>query len=126
MKRKFGVFSAVFLLLFLYVSSFLSAQAPAVKATAQEKFLQSFYSISSHKLLAYVQQLASEKYGGRLTGTEQFKACVRWVASLLKEWGIAPAGDDNSYLQSFPNPYTLVFKGCQVYLNLPYKGEVIK
>ncbi len=125
-NRKVWVISAVFLLLFLYVSSFLPAQAPAVKPTAQEKFLQSFHSISSHKLLAYVQQLSSEKYGGRLTGTEQFNACARWVASLLKEWGIAPAGDDDSYLQSFPNPYTLVFKGCQVCLNLPYKGEVVK
>jgi len=122
-NKRLGVLSAVFLLLFLYVSSFLPAQEPTAKPTAEEIFLESFHSISSHQLFDYVKQLASEKYGGRLTGTEQYNASARWVASLLKQWGIAPAGDENSYLQSFPNPYTLVFKGCQLSLHLSDEKE---
>ena len=34
-----------------------------------------------------------------------------WVASLLKSWGVPPAGDRGTSLQAFPNPYSLVVKG---------------
>lgn len=109
-------------LVFFVVLFMLFAQEPTEKSTPEEKLLTSFHSISSHKLFGYVKELASEKYGGRLTGTEGYNACATWVASLLKQWGISPAGDNNSFLQAFPNPYTLVFKGCEAYIHIPYKG----
>lgn len=111
---------------FLFFSSIVVAQVSPKKSPEEEKFLQSLHSISSHKLFEYVKELASEKYGGRLTGTEGYNTSARWVSSLLEKWGICPAGDKNSYLQAFPNPYTLVFKGCEAYLRVPYKGTVIK
>ena len=88
--------------------------------------LAALHSISSHTLLDYVRELVSEKYGGRLTGTAEYNACADWVSSLLKKWGIRPAGDGGTYLQSFPNPYTLVFPGGEVYLRLPIKASEIR
>ncbi len=114
-----------FLLFGLSSFLFLSAQEKPVKAADEGKLLESLHSISSHQLLDYVKELASEKYGGRLTGTEEYKACAEWVASLFKKWGIAPAGDKGSYFQEFPIPYTLVFKGCQATLHIPYKDSLI-
>jgi len=108
------------------VSFILTAQEPPQEVSEEEQFLEVFHSISSHKLLGYVKELASEKYGGRLTGTEGYNASARWTISLFKEWGIAPAGDKDTYLQAFPNPYTLVFRDCEVYLHLPYKDATIK
>ncbi len=120
--------SVSFLLIFGLVSfSFIvPAQEPERKVSEEEQFLEVFHSISSHDLFGYVKELASEKYGGRLTGTEGYNASARWTASLLKKWGIAPVGDKGSYLQAFSNPYTLVFKGCEVYLHLPQEGTATK
>ncbi|MFQ6038970.1 MAG: hypothetical protein ACE5LV_10185, partial [Candidatus Aminicenantales bacterium] len=87
--------------------------------TEDQKILQTMHTISSHTLFAYVRELASEKYGGRLTGTEDYDAAAEWVASHFQEWGIAPAADNGTYFQKFPIPYTLVFKGCEVSLHIP-------
>lgn len=108
------------------LSFFVTAQESEREVSAEEQFLEVFHSISSHNLFGYVKELASEKYGGRLTGTEGYNASARWTVSLFKKWGIIPAGDNGSYLQAFSNPYTLVFKGCEVYLYLPCKETTIK
>jgi hypothetical protein len=92
----------------------------------EAKLLSALHSISSHTLYGYVKELVSEKYGGRLTGTAEYNASADWVISLLKKWGVRPAGDGGTYLQSFPNPYTLVFPGCEVYLRIPVKGSEIR
>jgi hypothetical protein len=127
MKNK-KLFSFLFLLGLGYflISFFLGVQSLPAQDTEEEKLLHSVHSISSHKLFEYVKELASDKYAGRLTGTEEYNASAEWVASHFKEWGIAPAVSQNSYFQAFPIPYTLVFKGCEVYLHLPSKDSVIK
>jgi len=91
---------------------------PQPSQSEEEQLLSALHSISSHTLYDYVKELVSEKYGGRLTGTAEYNASAGWVISLLKQWGIRPAGDGGTYLQSFPNPYTLVFPGCEVYAHL--------
>jgi hypothetical protein len=92
----------------------------------EEQLLSALHSVSSHALYGYVKELVSEKYGGRLTGTAEYNACADWVASLLKQWGLSPAGDGGTYLQSFPNPYTLVFPGGEVCLRLPVKDAEVR
>ncbi|MGB7295034.1 MAG: M20/M25/M40 family metallo-hydrolase [Candidatus Aminicenantales bacterium] len=92
----------------------------------EREILNSLHTISSHTLLGYVEELVSEKYGGRLTGTPEYDACADWIASLLEKWGIQPGGEGGGYKQSFPNPYTLVFPGCEVYLRLPVNGAEIR
>jgi hypothetical protein len=111
---------------YLVLSFALSVQAQPAQQTDEQKLLQSLHSISSHELFDYVKELASDKYAGRLTGTEEYNACAEWVASHFKKWGIKPAGDRGTYLQGFPNPYTLIFKDCEVTLHIPYKKSVLK
>ncbi len=92
-------------------------------AEQEGKLLEAMHSISSHELLAYVQELCSEKFGGRLISTPEYNAAAQWVADLLKEWGIKPAGDNFTYFQDFPNPYTLVLPGSEIILHIPYKNS---
>ncbi len=124
--RTKKLFSTVLALSYLILSMALAVQAQRAQQTDEEKILQSLHSISSHELFDYVKELASEKYAGRLTGTEGYNASAEWVISHFKKWGIKPGGDKGTYLQSFPNPYTLVFEDCEVYLHIPYKKSVLK
>jgi len=57
------------------------------KPDDQARVLEAFHGISSHALLEYVRELASDKYEGRLTGTASYDACAEWTAALLKKWG---------------------------------------
>jgi hypothetical protein len=126
MKNR-RLFSLIILGCFLSASVLhAQPQGRGPELSEEQKILNVMHSISSHTLLDYVKEMVSEKYGGRLTGTAEYNACAEWVVSLLKRWGIAPAGDKGTYLQAYPNPYTLVFKGGELTLNMPVKGGVIK
>ncbi|MBN2245594.1 MAG: M28 family peptidase [Candidatus Aminicenantes bacterium] len=122
--KKIPVFTSS--IVFLCLAGLLGAQRPSRQLSDEQKILQVMHSISSHQLYAYVAELASEKYEGRLTGTEGFNKSAEWVVSHFKKWGIKPGGDNDTYLQAFPNPYTLVFEDCYAYLHLPFKGDVLK
>ncbi len=101
-------------------------QARTAQPTDEQKIQDVMHSITSFKLFDYEKELCSEKYAGRLTGTQEYNACADWVISLLKKWGLAPAGDKGSYLQAFPNPYTLVLPGGMLSLNLSVNNDVIR
>ncbi len=91
----------------------------------EEKLLETMHAISSHSLFDYVKELCSEKYGGRLTGTAGYDAAAQWTASLLEKWGIQPAGDNKTYFQVFPNPYTRVLESGELVLYIPLKKNVL-
>lgn len=124
--RNKKLFSFLIAFSYLVLSLAVSVQALPAQQADEQKIIQTLYSISSRTLFGYVKELASDKYAGRLTGTEEFNASAEWVASHFKKWGIAPAGDNGTYFQAFPNPYTLVFKDCEVCLHIPYKDSVLK
>lgn len=73
-----------------------------------DAFLQIFHSISSHDILGYVEEMSADKYRGRLSGTPEYMEVARWVAGLLEDWGIQPAGDGGTYFQMFDMPYSEV------------------
>ena len=125
-KRKV-IFSILFLLIATTILPSLQQKTSGKKETGQEKLLPAIHSISSHALLEYVKELCKPEYGGRLTGTKGYNASADWVAGLLKEWSIKPAGDNNTYLQAFANPYTRVLPGSALCLHIPVKkGQFIK
>lgn len=99
--------------------TFSSLPAKKNQSTPDQEILSGMHSISSHNLFGYVKELCLKKYGGRLTGTPGYNAAAKWVSELLKEMGINPSGDNHSYLQAFPNPYTLVLEGSEAILNIP-------
>jgi hypothetical protein len=119
---------AVALAILFVFSGFLClrAQEAAKPSDDQSKIIEAMHLISSHVLYDYVKELTSEKFDGRLTGTKEFEACASWVESLLKTWGVEPAGDDGTYRQHFPNPYTVVFPGGECVLLIPQNKDVIR
>jgi hypothetical protein len=113
----------------IFISSPLPSQPdltqPQAPLNDEEKLMEAMHSISSHTLMDYVTELCSEKYGGRLTGTPGYDAAAQWVAGLLEKWNLQPAGDNGTYFQDFPNPYTLVFPGAKVILHIPYQKNSV-
>ncbi len=79
-----------------------------------ERYDQSLSALNNRTLRSYVEELASEKYAGRLTGTREYTQAAEWLASHFKKWGLTPAGDDDSYLGAYSNPYTIVFEGGEL------------
>ncbi len=77
--------------------------------------------ISSDDLYNYVDILSSEKFEGRLTGHIGYDKSADWVIEKFKSWGIQPIGENGSFLQKFPHPYTEIFEGCEVKMH--HSGE---
>jgi hypothetical protein len=93
----------------------------------EAKLLKQFHSITSEEMMGWVEKLCSPEFNGRLSGTPEFVASAEWVASKLKEWGIKPAGDNNTYFQWFNWPYTVVNDIGALTLNLKLNdGSVIR
>lgn len=98
------------------------SQAPKEK-TGKVKLLEAMHGISSHDVSDWVKELCTEKFGGRLSGAASYDASARWLADLMKKWGAKPAGDNGTYFQVFPHPYTLVLDGGQLILHIPHKKK---
>jgi len=89
----------------------------AQETTNEEKILETFHSISSNELLEYVNELSSDKYQGRLSGSAQYLQAAQWCAAKFKEWGVQPA-NNGSFFQYFHNEYSDVLSlGEVVYTN---------
>lgn len=102
-------------------------QAPSSDPVGEERLMAVMHGISSHTLLDYVEEMASPKYEGRLTGTPAYDAVAKWTADLLASWKIKPAGDAGTFYQKFPNPYTLVLPGGSLSLDIKLpNGDVVK
>ena len=54
--------------------------APPQGQTVDDKLVAAMHGISSHPILDWVKELASEKYQGRLTGTPSYDASAAWAA----------------------------------------------
>lgn len=102
------------------------AQRGSQQLSGEQRVLQAMHSIQSQELFEYVRELASEKYWGRLTGTSGYNEAADWVISHFEEWGLSPVGDNGTYLQAFPNPYTLVFEECSLSLHIPTGEEMLQ
>ena len=125
-KIWIGLFAFVFILNISMAPAQGQRGQAAAPQTDEQKLLTAMHLIESQTLYDYVKEMVSEKYGGRLTGTPEYNACAEWVISLLKNWGVQPAGDKGTYLQAYPNPYTLVFKGGLLTMTIPVKDGAVK
>lgn len=115
-----------FLSLLAVAAAALGAQPPTraaqTPASAPDRLVAAMHGISSNVILDYVKELTAEKYGGRLTGTAGYDAAAAWTVDLLRGWGYQPMGDQGSWYQKFPNPYTLVLPGTELSLQVQQAG----
>ena len=87
----------------------------------QEEILKTFHSISSHDLLNIAEELSSEKYKGRLSGSPEYLEAAKWCASQFELWGVKPA-NNGSWFQYFDNAYSDVYSKGKVSYSAQ-KGE---
>lgn len=117
-KRNRTVFRVLgFALALLFIT--LSAGWAKEVHPLGNKIREGWGGISETLLMEYVNELCSEKYGGRLTGTRGYDDSAAWLAAKLSAWGLRPCGDSGTFFQEFPNPYTLVLPGAELKLRLP-------
>jgi hypothetical protein len=124
MKPRYARLLTALIAAFTFLAWPAFSQAPTVKPDplGEDNLMAVMHTISSHTLLDYVKELASEKYQGRLTGTPGFEASAQWVVNLFTDWRIKPAGDQGTYLQHFADPYTLVLPGSELSLTITIAG----
>jgi hypothetical protein len=108
----------LFILLVSLAAFFISPPANAENSRAA-KIRSGWKDISAPVLMAYVRELCSEKFAGRLSGTKGYDDAAAWLAGLLAKWQLSPGGDNGTYFQDFPNPYTLVLPGAELILQAP-------
>jgi hypothetical protein len=65
-------------------------------------------SITEDELMGYVYQMTDTRYKGRLAGSPEYMEIAAYAASLMESWGIEPLGDDGTWFQKFPWPYSEV------------------
>ncbi len=125
-NQKFFIISFT---LSLFVMSLVTSCAVGVKREIElsdEEKVQTdrlLDTISAEKLLGYIKKLSSKTYAGRLAGTPEYKACANWVSSQFEQWELTPRGDNNTFLQSYPNPYTIVFVGGELSYTYRSRGQ---
>lgn len=76
----------------------LALTLTALFFAAQTIFAQ---NISEKKLHKHVSHLASDKMKGRGTGTEEERKAAKYLAKQFKKIGLAPKGDNGTYLYHF-------------------------
>ncbi len=74
-----------------------------------EEIIKTFHTISSNELMGFAEELSSDRFKGRLSGSPEYMSAARWCVEKFSEWGIKPA-NKGSYYQYFPNPYSDVLE----------------
>jgi len=103
----------------LMVFMVIFCQTLSAQDDYETKLLNQFHKITSEEMMGWMQKLCSPEFSGRLTGTPGFLASAEWVAGMLKEWNIKPAGDNGGYFQWFDWPYTDVKDKGSLSLKIP-------
>src|SRR6266481_1583163 len=97
--------AALSLLCFLVIGAFAQQAAEPTKATAdavpkpRAAALRSGPKICTACIRAHMEFLASDALRGRGSATPDELVAATYVGVVLEQYGIAPAGDDGTYLQ---------------------------
>jgi aminopeptidase YwaD len=83
---------------------------------------QTSREITASDLQTYIKYLASDELGGRAAGTEGNLHAAEYISGLMKRDGLAPAGDNGTYFQTFEfvssvklgEKNSLAFEGTEV------------
>lgn len=83
--------------------------SPLYSIDAENKDICDYKSItnsfSSKNAYLYLEELTSDKFEGRQSGSKGAELAAEWIANLYKSYGLTPGGDNNSYYQEFDIPY---------------------
>lgn len=68
-------------------------------------------SAVKNSLRAHIEFLADDKLNGRATGSPEYEIAAQYVASHFKQFGLEPAGENNTWFQSVPFIKSTVVQG---------------
>jgi hypothetical protein len=97
---KFKYLITLFVLLLVFGSYYFPDR--------ENLLLNTYHTISSHEILEFAEELSSDKYKGRLSGSPEYLEAAKWCAGKFEEWRVLPA-NTGSYFQYFPNAFTEVY-----------------
>src|ERR1035437_3641884 len=104
----------------LFIGFYTQAQLTDEQSKKAEMVMK---TIDGTEILDIVKVLCQPEMGGRLTGSPGFAKAVDFAAKDFQAWGLLPLGDNGSFFQSFPHPYTQVYLGTKATLLIPGKPE---
>ena len=93
----------------ILVSSLLIACNQPTNQSSEPNQVASTINLENN-LRAHVEFLADDYLQGRDTGSNEYEIAARYVASHFNQFGLKPAGEDNSWFQSVPFIKTRVNK----------------
>ena len=86
-----------------YIANLLLAAVEL--ATAQSCQSDAHASITSVRLQKHVEILADDSFEGREAGTRGGRAAAGYLVQCLQQWGLTPAGENESYFQTFDHGF---------------------
>ena len=84
----------------LFSSAVLITLLTAVTGAQQASPARDIAAINQEDLKTWLTYLASDELQGRATYTEGLGLAAGYIASHLQQWGVKPAGDGGTYLQT--------------------------
>ncbi len=72
----------------------------------QEDWLALAQAFDVESALSHIAELTKPEYAGRAVGSPGSWLAGDWIAARFEEYGLQPAGDNGTYFQEFPVPYT--------------------
>jgi hypothetical protein len=120
MKIKFTALSTVYVLFLVCTTGYAQQKliSPATDAAMQ--------AASADEIKASITYLADDKLLGRQPGKPGFQMAVDYVTGQLKEYGVQPAGEANSWVQQVRLRRTFAGKAGAATLTLNGKTDSLK
>ncbi|HEX8531583.1 MAG TPA: M28 family peptidase [Cytophagales bacterium] len=84
---------------FLFLVCLTATAAVAQTPSLDKPVAQALRTVKPKALKAHVQYLADDRLRGRMPGTEGYQLAVDYVTGQLRDMGVAPAGENGTYLQ---------------------------
>ncbi|MDD5689051.1 MAG: M28 family peptidase [Caldisericia bacterium] len=91
----------IILIIFILFSPLYSIDAENKDICDYKSITNSF---SSKNAYSYLEELTSDKFEGRQSGSKGAELAAEWIANLYESYGLIP-GINNSYYQEFDIPY---------------------
>src|SRR5687768_7390884 len=88
----------LYLLLFCFLLTSGTAFSQSIKLN--RKVAKAIKKADANAIKAHIDYLADDKLLGRKPGTPGYQMAVDYVIDQFKKTGVAPAGENNSYLQT--------------------------
>lgn len=98
-KRKLFPLLLIFFILFY---PFYSTNAEEIDVCNYKSIASSY---SSKNAYSYLEELTSDKFEGRQSGSKGADLASEWIANLFESYGLTPGGDNDTFYQRFNIPY---------------------